>query len=130
MRATMHGLLTTEATLTAIVPAGQWYQAGNVIDQPAKPFVVERWISPVILGPGLLAYQLRLDVHDERGSYARIGAFLVAAKAFLESVQQVTGPDGWITQCDFSSEGGDQESDEYGTDYSWTGWQVIGGRSG
>lgn len=129
MRQTMHSLLTTEATLTAIVPSDRWYQAGNVIDVPLTPFVVERWIAPVPVS-GRFARQLRLDIHDQRGSYSRIDAFLAAVEPILKAVQQFEGPDGRIAECTFLGNGGDQEHEDYGTNYSWSSWQVIGVRNG
>jgi len=67
VRKTMYTALTADASLTAIVPAERWYEAGAVIDQPLKPFVVLRWIAPVPSSSGRWLNQLRVDVHDERG---------------------------------------------------------------
>lgn len=125
MRATMHQYLTSLPVLTDIVPPVRWYQAGNVVDTPVRPFVVVRWISPVALATSF-GHQLRLDVHDNRGSYANIDSFRRAALTAMQDVEDLVGPDGRITQCDYLGHGGDQEDPDYGTNYSFTSWQVIG----
>lgn len=127
MRATMHGILTGEPTLTAIVPVGRWYQAGNVVDRPVFPFAVVRWLAPVPgAGKNTFRKQLRIDIHDERGSYMRIDSFLKALTPVLSAVVNVTGTDGRISECDFLGTGGDQEDDVYKSNFSFSSWQVIG----
>ena len=129
MRATMHQLLTGTGALTALIPSERWFQAGAVTDVPPRPFVVERWIAPV---PGAakqtFLQQLRLDVHDDRGRYDLIDRFNAAVRPVLSGVLNLTGSDGRISCCDFLGLGGDQEDDTYGTNYSFTSWQVIGVR--
>jgi len=125
----MHNLLIAQSSLTAIVPAARFYQAGAVVDNPPKPFVVERWLAPV---PGAAKqsylYQLRVDVHDVRGSYSRIDQFIKALYPVLYAVSNFTGSDGRLSQCDFVGTGGDQEDATYGTNFSFSSWQVIGVR--
>lgn len=121
----MYQHLTAQSALTGIVPIPRWFQAGAVKDVPTKPFVVLRWLAPVRLAAGF-GRQLRLDVHDARGSYANIDSFNKAAKTALAGVNDLVGPDGRITQCDYLGNGGDQEDTTYGTNYSFTSWQVIG----
>jgi hypothetical protein len=129
MRATMHQLLIGTGALTALIPSERWFQAGSVTDVPRKPFVVERWLAPVS-GAAKQTYlkQLRLDVHDNRGSYDLIDRFNAAVQPVLYAVSNLTGPDGRISQCDFLGLGGDQEDEVYGTNYSFSSWQVIGVR--
>jgi hypothetical protein len=121
----MHQYLTSQSALTSIVPALRWYQAGNVVDVPQKPFVVVRWLAPVPLAVSF-GRQLRLDVHDNRGSYAHIDAFNKAVQPILNSVIDLQGSDGRVTECSYLGNGGDQEDETYGTNYSFTSWQVIG----
>jgi hypothetical protein len=125
----MHSLLIAQAPLIAVVPAARFYQAGAVVDNPPKPFVVERWLAPVP-GAAKQSYlkQFRLDIHDTRGSYSRIDAFLTAVYPVLYAVQNLVGSDGRLSQCDFLGLGGDQEDTTYGTNYSFSSWQVIGVR--
>ncbi len=125
----MHQFLTAQLPLTALVPAARWYQAGNVVDAPTKPFVVLRWLAPVPGDArGSFAHQLRVDVHDNRGSYARIDAFNALVQPYLKAVRDLVGADGRIGQCDFLGLGGDQEDETYKTNYSFTSWQVMGVR--
>jgi hypothetical protein len=125
----MHQLLVGSVSLTALIPSESWFQAGNVRDVPPRPFVVERWIAPVPgAGKQTFLYQLRLDVHDDRGSYDLIDRFNAAVQPVLKAVLNLTGSDGRIACCDFLGLGGDQEDDTYGTNYSFTSWQVIGVR--
>lgn len=127
MRATMHNILIGASTLTAIVPSSRWLQAGNVVDKPAFPFVVVRWIAPVPgAGKNTFRKQLRVDIHDARGSYVRIDNFLRALTPVLSAVTNVVGADGRISQCDFLGTGGDQEDDVYMSNFSFSSWQVIG----
>lgn len=127
MRQTMHQLLVGTPALTALVPTERWFQAGAVLDVPAKPFVVERWLAPVAgAGKQTFLKQLRIDVHDERGDYSRIDAVLAAIAPVLSGVMNLVGPDGRISCCDFLGLGGDQEDETYATNYSFSSWQVIG----
>lgn len=127
MRATMHQFLVAQVPLTNIVPAARWYQAGNVVDKPPLPFVVERWLAPVP-GAARNTYrkQLRIDIHDERGSYKRIDDFLYLLPPLLSAVSNLVGVDGRITECDFLGVGGDQEDPTYHSNFSFSSWQVIG----
>lgn len=131
MRKTIYAALTATTALTDIVPAARWYGAGAVVDVPVKPFVVLRWLAPV---PGATRWlnQLRVDVHDERGSYERIDALLGNPYSgggiydVLTGLVDYVGSDGRITQCDYLNHSGDQEDDVYLTNYKFTSWQVIG----
>lgn len=136
MRKIVYNALTGSAGLTAIVPAERWYAAGAVIDKPVLPFVVLRWLAPVPSSAiGKFLNQLRVDVHDERGSYSTIDALLGNPYSgggiydVLSGILDLAGPDGRITQCDYLNHSGDQESEEYGTNYKFSSWQVIGVQS-
>lgn len=127
MRKTMHQFLVAQAVLTDLVPLGSWYQAGAVVDNPPKPFVVERWLAPVQgAGKNTFRKQLRIDVHDQRGSYVLIDGILQALFPVLAGVINLVGVDARISQCDFLGTGGDQEDDTYMTNFSFSSWQVIG----
>ena len=133
MRKTVRDLIVASAPLTALIPTERWFQPGGVVDIPVRPFAVLRWIAPVAgATSGLWAYQLRVDVHDERGSYARIeqilgGQYKVGGVwPILNGIMDVTGADGRVTQADFLGDSGDQESDDYGTNYKFSSWQIIG----
>jgi hypothetical protein len=127
MRKTLYTHLTSQAALTAIVPAIRWFGAGAVVDTPTKPFVVVRWIAPVRGDArGTFAHQLRLDCHEPRGSYAKSDALLLAVTPIMKAVQQLEGSDGRICQCDYLGHSGDQEDPTYGTSYRFSSWQVIG----
>jgi hypothetical protein len=124
-------LLISTPELTAIVPASRWYRAGAVIDQPPKPFVILRWLSPVGLAAGF-GELLRVDVHDERGSYDRIRQLLGTRwsdsgvyKVLIEALA-IEGDDGYLGQCDYLGESGDQEDPEYNSNYMFSSWQVMG----
>lgn len=133
MRKTVYGLLTTTPALTAVVPAARWYAPGAVVDAPVKPFVVLRWLSPVASAArGRFLRQLRVDVHDTRGSYSRIDALLGnpdtggGIYGVLAPLVQFVGIDGRITETTYLGHSGDQEDDVYQTNYKFSSWQVIG----
>lgn len=127
MRQTMFSLLAAQSGLVALVPVARWYRAGNVVDTPVKPFVVLRWIAPVVGNArGTFAKQLRLEVHAARGSYKPCEDWLAIADPTLSSAVNVTGVDGRITQCDFLGRSGDQEDATYKTNLMFSSWQVIG----
>jgi hypothetical protein len=133
MRGLVRGLIVGTPAIAALIPTERWFSAGAVIDVPLKPFAVLRWLSPVRGDArGSFSHQLRVDVHDERGSYDLIeeilgdpyrggGVYDVLSKAF-----GVTGPDGYIGQCDYLGHSGDQEDAEYGTNYKFSSWQILG----
>lgn len=133
MRATIRNVLVANAPLLALVPADRWYVPGAVKDIPTKPFVVLRWLAPVTsAASGRFLKQLRVDVHDTRGSYARIESILgspdkgTGVYGVLNGLLDHVGVDGRITQCDYLGHSGDQEDDTYGTNYKFSSWQVIG----
>jgi hypothetical protein len=132
MRKTIYTALTSASGLTAIVPAARWYEAGAVLDIPKRPFVVLRWIAPVPSSSGRWLNQLRVDVHDQRGDYTRIEALLGnpysggGIYALLSGLTDYVGSDGRITQCDYLNHSGDQEDEDYKTNYKFSSWQVIG----
>jgi hypothetical protein len=135
MRKTIWQYLTAQAELTTMIPVDRWYQAGAVVDRPNyKPFVVVRWISPVpsAVMTGKFFKQLRVDVHDQRGSYQKIDAFLGSEhtntglyKALSPLVQYV-GVDGRITEATFLGHSGDQEDETYNTNMKFSSWRLIG----
>lgn len=125
MRKALIQLLATSAPLVAAIPTERWYAAGAVVDTPQTPFLVVRWLAPVPIS-GQYAEQLRLDVHDDRGSYVRIDTVLRHIKTVLEPVEQYVGTDGRITQCDYTGHSGDQEDVDKGTGFKFCSWQVIG----
>jgi hypothetical protein len=133
MRKTLYAALTGAAPLTALVPPERWFQAGAVTDVPPTMFVVLRWLSPVPSSArGRFLNQLRIDVHDRRGSYSNIDAFLGSPDVgngvygVMNGILQLDGIDGRITQCDYLGHSGDQEDETYGTNYKFSSWQVIG----
>lgn len=133
MRQVIHQRLIGDPVLTALVPPERWYQAGAVADRPVFPFVVVRWISPVRSDArSQLLNQLRIDVHDARGSYSRIDQILGGpyktggVYANLNSALDVSGVDGRVTCCDYLGHSGDQEDPEYISNFMYSNWQVIG----
>jgi hypothetical protein len=115
----------------------RWFAAGAVVDRPKEEmFVVLRWLAPVPSGAaGRFLNQLRVDVHDRRGSYTRIDALLGNPYSgggiydVLSGIVDLSGADGRVTQCDYLNHSGDQEDETYGTNYKFSSWQVIGVQS-
>jgi hypothetical protein len=119
--------------LTSVIPAERWFSPGAVADSPVKPFAVLRWLAPVAgAARGGYLNQLRIDVHDDRGSYHRIEQVLGSPTkgggvyGILSQVADVTGVDGRITEMDYLGHSGDQEDDTYLSNYKFSSWQVIG----
>lgn len=133
MRRTIRDALLASSELTALVPAARWYGAGNVLDKPPTPFVVLRWLAPVAgNATGRLMRQLRVDVHQARGSYATVDAVLGSPDlgsgvyGVLSGLQQHVGLDGRVMQCDYLGDSGDQEDVTYNTNMKFSSWRVIG----
>ena len=136
MRQIVRNALIGNAGLTAIVPAARWYAAGAVIDRPVFPFVVLRWLAPVPSSAiGKHLHQLRVDVHDKRGSYKQIEDLLGnqyaggGIFAVLSGLLDVSGPDGRVTECTYLNHSGDQEDPNYSSNFKFSSWQVIGVQS-
>lgn len=125
MRRAVVEVLQASAPLLAALPAERWYAAGAVPDTPLTPFIVVRWLAPVPLATQY-GEQLRLDVHDERGSYVRIDGILKLCRNVLDPLEQYAGTDGRITQCDYTGHSGDQEDVEKRTNLKWVSYQVVG----
>lgn len=133
MRATVRNLLIATPALTALIPAERWYAPGAVIDTPKLPFAVLRWLAPVASAvSGRYLKQLRVDVHDKRGSYQKIEQVLGSPDRYdgvygvLAAVTQHTGVDGRIAEMTYLGHSGDQEDDTFMTNYKFSSWQVIG----
>lgn len=133
MRATVRNLILSSPALTAVIPADRWYTPGAVVDTPKTPFAVLRWLAPVASGArGRSLHQLRVDVHDDRGSYKRIKQVLGSPDKYdgvyglFVAVTNYVGTDGRITEMDYVGSSGDQEDDVYKTNYMFSSWQVIG----
>lgn len=133
MRATLRDLLVANASLTAVIPAVRWYQAGAVLDTPKKPFVVLRWLSPVAGDArSTFAHQLQVAVYDDRGSYKQIDQLLGGkyrtggVYPILAGIAGVTGSDGYIAQADFLGDSGDQEDIDYKANMKFSSWQIAG----
>jgi hypothetical protein len=133
MKRTIRDVLVSTPALTSQVPAERWYAPGAVVDTPVRPFVVLRWLAPVPgAARGRFLHQLRVDVHDVRGSYARIEAILgspdrvTGVYSVLTGLLNHVGVDGRITECNYVGHSGDQEDSTYNTNFKFSSWQVIG----
>lgn len=133
MRATIHQLLSQNVSLTPLIPTERWFQAGNVLDVPRKPFAVLRWIAPVSGDArGTFAHQLQVQVHDDRGSYADIDRILGGpyrtggVYPLLAGIVDLVGVDGRVTQADYLGDSGDQEDIDYKTNMKYSSWQIAG----
>jgi len=133
MKAAVRGLILAAPSLVAVIPAERWYAAGAIIDTPVRPFAVLRWLAPVASGArGRSLNQLRVDVHDNRGSYKRIEQVLGSSTKggglydVFSQVLNHVGVDGRISEMTYLGHSGDQEDPEYMTNYKFSSWQVIG----
>jgi hypothetical protein len=133
MRRALRDLLVADAGLIAVIPPERWYAPGGVLDHPGFPFAILRWIAPVQLAAkGGFGHQLRVDVHDRRGSYDRIEAVLGGpyrtggVYPLIAGILGLHGVDGYIAQADFLGESGDQEDEVYGSNYKFLSWQIMG----
>jgi len=133
MRATVHGLLVAEASLTAVIPTERWYQVGSAPDVPEMPFAILRWLSPVAGDArGAWSHQLQVAIFDRRGSYSRIEDLLGGpyrsggVYPILEGIAGVTGSDGYIAQADYLGDSGDDVNIDYKANTKHSMWQIAG----
>jgi hypothetical protein len=133
MRKTIRNLLVGTPALVAIIPAERWYSPGAVVNTPVKPFAVLRWLSPVQANAsGRFLKQLRVDVHEARGSYQTCEAVLgspdlgTGVYGVLSGLTNYVGIDGRITEAVYLGHSGDQEDPTYVTNYKFSSWRVIG----
>lgn len=137
MRATLHGLLVADASLTAVIPTERWFQAGSVIDVPPLPFAILRWISPVAGDArGTWSHQFQVAIFDKRGSYNRIDQLLGGpyrsggVYAVLDGIAGATGSDGYIAQADYLGDSGDDVNIDYKANTKFSSWQIAGRSTG
>lgn len=134
MRSTVRNLLIGNGALTTLIPTERWFQLGNVVDVPVKPFAILRWITPVAGDArGTFSKQLRIEVYDKRpGSYQTIdqilgdehtgdGIYGVLSEAF-----GITGADGYLAQADFLGNSGDDVNIDFKANFKYSSWQIIG----
>lgn len=122
----MYELLTTHAPLTALVPAEAFFEAGSTRDRPTRPYIVIGWLPALAKAGGRFVNICEVRVHDERGSYARIRQINGVVRALLNGVEQYQGSDGWLTQCSYSGDSGEQVDQDSNTNLQATTWAVVG----
>lgn len=126
MRKAIFHLLTTDPTLSALLPAEKWYERGAVPDAPVTPFAVLAWQGVTAVGKGRRLPRLVLWVYQARGSYRTIDAVLSRATDVLEAVEQYEYEGERITQVDFEGSSIDLFDDVYRANARNAGYRVIG----
>lgn len=112
-RTWLYERLTTDAALTAIVPAASVHGAGSLLVPPdRKPFLIVN-LAPLLRGPfpGVRWQDCTVWAHDEPGSYLRIDNI-------LDQVERVLSPSvssGDYVQTVFQGRSQDLTDDALGT---------------
>jgi hypothetical protein len=122
----MYELLIGHTPLTALVPVGNFYEAGSTKDRPHRPYIVIGWLPQLRKASGRYASVCEVRVHDERGSYARIRQVNNIVRALLLGVEQFQGSDGWLTQCSYAGDSGELVDTDANTNLHITSWEIVG----
>jgi hypothetical protein len=127
MRKAVYHLLTTDATLSGLLPAEKWYERGAVKDSPTTPFAVLAWQGTSPNGRGRTGVpRLTLWVYEHRGSYVLIDQVLARAREVLEGAAQYSYEGQRIAQVDFDGSSVDLYDDIYKCNTRNSGFVVIG----
>lgn len=120
--------LAAIGSVTDAVPSARWYRRGAQVDRSQVPYVVFGWNGNLATSGRITPQSLDLYVHDELGSYKRIGDIHKAFTEALQAVAQYVGTSGVrLVQADFlgySEEGVDQGNS---TSYQFSSWKILGG---
>jgi hypothetical protein len=126
IRATLYELLTTDATLTAVVPAERWYERSATTDTPPTPYAVLADLGTDARAAGKFARLYGVYVHDDRGSYTRIDNALSLVRSRLESAAQYLGSDGRLVSATLQSTSDDSFDDATATNTKNSVFRVVG----
>lgn len=121
--------LASIGPVTDAVPTARWFRRGGQVDLSMVPYVVLGWNGTLATSGRATPQSLDVYVHDELGSYKRIGDIHKVITDALDGVEQYRGTSGIVlVQADFlgySEEGVDQGN---GTSYQFSSWKIIGGQ--
>lgn len=127
MRRLIYDLLSSDATLMALLPGGLYGDRSLVETPSVKPFGVLMHEGP---SNGMSARVNRstvvLWVHDEVGDYTRIEAALRRARALLLAAVQVEKNGVWLMEADWSGDSVDLYDDARGTNVKNATFPLVG----
>lgn len=129
-RAWVYSRLTTDPTLTAVVPSTAIFGAGALVRVPRpRPFLVIL-MSNVLSGlrgddqSAATSQQMSVAVHDKPGDYQRIDSVIEIVRARLESEQGLALGGGITAQ--WQGVGPDSADDQMGTLVKMAEFRLIG----
>lgn len=126
IRRTIWERITTDASITALVPVERWYERGATKDTPPTPYAVLADLGTDPRGGGKFARLLGVYVHDDRGNFGRIDDVLTLVRARLESAEQYVGTDGRLVSAGFQSTSDDGFDDATSTNTKNSVFRVVG----
>jgi len=111
-RATLRNILANDATMQTYIASDDWYAFSAPDTPPNDTFAVMRWDATIPdVGPG--SHNVTLWVYDVLGDYSRVDAIIARAKDLLAAAVHVSGPDGFITQAQWTGDSQDFSDDVY-----------------
>jgi hypothetical protein len=115
MRALLYQWLTTNAQLTAIIPADRWIQQGAMDDPPARPFAVVGFTDRPRTDVGSAQPRVAIWVHDDRGSYSTIDTVIELLEVLLPEATPLVSATHRIADIRWDASSADLTDDGYST---------------
>lgn len=129
MRAIVFQHLTSDAALTALIPAERWVSGRSLEDAPPRPFAVVRFGGTF---PGLAAVRaVRCEVwiHDDQGNYDLIDQVIELIKVRLDGkihLTNVAEPGSEIMQATWQGDSTDLFDPALKTNTKSTAYDLVG----
>jgi len=115
MRALVLQAIVANPTITALIPAGRWIQAGSLDEMPVRPFAVIRLVD----GTQTVVYseqpRFEIWVHDDRGSYIKIDQILRLVRETLVASVPLEDSNSRIVDIEWTGNGPDLVDEGYNT---------------
>lgn len=131
IQATTFQLLAAQPALVAAVPTERWFRRGAQIDRSIAPYVVLAWNGDLVTGGRTGPQGLDVYVHDELGSYKRIGDILDLVEPVLATTTDYRGTNGTGTPfvcADFLGNSAESVDQGNGTSFQFSSWKILGGK--
>jgi hypothetical protein len=130
MRGLIDSIITSDSTLTTLVPADRWREAWVDDSTPIRPFVEYRWglTSPSVHSQNAVrSAPLDLYVHDDQGSFdSKINPVISRLRIVLEVAAGMVGFGASLVAAEWSEDGPDAYDDGHRTAVRYTRYRIVG----
>ena len=125
-RALVHGAITTNPAIAALIPPERWIQQGALDAPQVRPFGIIAYSDTPRSTLGSEQPRLVVWVHDDRGSYVLIDRVLDLVRLALESAIPLEDADSRIVDVEWTGKSAEFTDDQYDTNTRNTQFTLTG----